>query len=139
MNSQLRVYNCLLNVISHSAGADRMVNRRCSFINVCHHLINALHFGARQYFMLNDAAKRRGVCQLSKPLSCKQHGSFICRGRKRVRQNGGGVFWPGALNVDAAATFRTTRLSTQQKSWNCLLYTSPSPRDRQKPRMPSSA
>ena len=23
--------------------------------------------------------------------------------------------------------------------WDCLLYTSPSPRDRQKPRMPSSA
>ena len=27
----------------------------------------------------------------------------------------------------------------QQVSWNCLLYTSPSPRDRQKSRMPSSA
>ena len=25
------------------------------------------------------------------------------------------------------------------KSWDCLLYTSPSPRDRQKSRMPSSA
>ena len=24
-------------------------------------------------------------------------------------------------------------------NWNCLLYTSPSPRDRQKSRMPSSA
>ena len=29
-------------------------------------------------------------------------------------------------------------LATSQ-SWNCLLYTSPSPRDRQKSRMPSSA
>ena len=26
-----------------------------------------------------------------------------------------------------------------EKSWGCLLYTSPSPRDRQKARMPSSA
>ena len=25
------------------------------------------------------------------------------------------------------------------RAWNCLLYTSPSPRDRQKSRMPSSA
>ena len=25
------------------------------------------------------------------------------------------------------------------QAWNCLLYTSPSPRDRQKSRMPSSA
>ena len=28
---------------------------------------------------------------------------------------------------------------TAAKVWNCLLYTSPSPRDRQKSRMPSSA
>ena len=26
-----------------------------------------------------------------------------------------------------------------EKTWSCLLYTSPSPRDRQKSRMPSSA
>ena len=30
-------------------------------------------------------------------------------------------------------------LSTEVKDWICLLYTSPSPRDRQKSRMPSSA
>ena len=28
---------------------------------------------------------------------------------------------------------------TMETSWTCLLYTSPSPRDRQKSRMPSSA
>ena len=27
----------------------------------------------------------------------------------------------------------------REKFWDCLLYTSPSPRDRQKSRMPSSA
>ena len=31
------------------------------------------------------------------------------------------------------------RLQTTDKTWTCLLYTSPSPRDRQKSRMPSSA
>ena len=30
-------------------------------------------------------------------------------------------------------------IKRQTGSWNCLLYTSPSPRDRQKSRMPSSA
>ena len=30
-------------------------------------------------------------------------------------------------------------LHTDDRYWNCLLYTSPSPRDRQKSRMPSSA
>ena len=34
---------------------------------------------------------------------------------------------PGFSNADAAG------------NWTCLLYTSPSPRDRQKSRMPSSA
>ena len=31
------------------------------------------------------------------------------------------------------------RANTAQKEWNCLLYTSPSPRDRTRSRMPSSA
>ena len=30
-------------------------------------------------------------------------------------------------------------IPTIRNTWNCLLYTSPSPRDRQKSRMPSSA
>ena len=30
-------------------------------------------------------------------------------------------------------------LGLRVEAWNCLLYTSPSPRDRQKSRMPSSA
>ena len=29
--------------------------------------------------------------------------------------------------------------STESKNWNCLLYTSPSPRDKRQSRMPSSA
>ena len=31
------------------------------------------------------------------------------------------------------------RISEDMKNFSCLLYTSPSPRDRQKSRMPSSA
>ena len=33
----------------------------------------------------------------------------------------------------------THSLQTATRAWRCLLYTSPSPRDRQKSRMPSSA
>ena len=42
----------------------------------------------------------------------------------RVLPSGGGV-----TNISLATS----------ESWRCLLYTSPSPRDRQKARMPSSA
>ena len=47
--------------------------------------------------------------------------------------------------VDRALKMRYDKVKIEQKakeraqSWNCLLYTSPSPRDRQKSRMPSSA
>ena len=48
---------------------------------------------------------------------------------------GGGVASKGN---DTAATYENLRLFTEVLSI-CLLYTSPSPRDRQKSRMPSSA
>ena len=34
---------------------------------------------------------------------------------------------------------RAMQMGLDQADWDCLLYTSPSPRDRQKSRMPSSA
>ena len=37
------------------------------------------------------------------------------------------------------ADFKDSRIENVSVDWNCLLYTSPSPRDRQKSRMPSSA
>ena len=42
------------------------------------------------------------------------------------------------INIGAAATI-TGALSGSTGTFSCLLYTSPSPRDRQKSRMPSSA
>ena len=42
------------------------------------------------------------------------------------------------FNILAAENDGTTKAS-QARARNCLLYTSPSPRDRQKSRMPSSA
>ena len=49
----------------------------------------------------------------------------------------GGLIWPTAFHLYASgiATFGMARTG----AWACLLYTSPSPRDRQKTRMPSSA
>ena len=43
-----------------------------------------------------------------------------------------------SLNYDKDGNFLISFYNNGQ-IWNCLLYTSPSPRDRQKPRMPSSA
>ena len=40
---------------------------------------------------------------------------------------------------DVLARLANDRLKSDQVRWACLLYTSPSPRDRQKTRMPSSA
>ena len=41
-----------------------------------------------------------------------------------------------AISVDSPFTLGKFK---EEQSYNCLLYTSPSPRDRQKSRMPSSA
>ena len=55
------------------------------------------------------------------------------------------VFATSMLALDAAMARMTWRLSSPRwrvpavLTWICLLYTSPSPRDRQKSRMPSSA
>ena len=43
--------------------------------------------------------------------------------------------FPELIYTDAS----TDPYSGSLSAWNCLLYTSPSPRDRQKSRMPSSA
>ena len=43
--------------------------------------------------------------------------------------------WDEVIAVNLTATFRLARAAVK----GCLLYTSPSPRDRQKSRMPSSA
>ena len=40
---------------------------------------------------------------------------------------------------NVSASLRRVHLDFNINPWNCLLYTSPSPRDRQKSRMPSSA
>ena len=51
---------------------------------------------------------------------------------------------PGSVNTKNGARARVTswepdRRYTAAQLWNCLLYTSPSPRDRTRSRMPSSA
>ena len=48
-----------------------------------------------------------------------------------------GVDLPLDLPMASAANFHCSPAATQHE--DCLLYTSPSPRDRQKSRMPSSA
>ena len=63
-------------------------------------------------------------------------------------QEGGGVTRRSFTGEERAAkdlvisymeAWRADMRVSQQKIWSCLLYTSPSPRDRQKSRMPSSA
>jgi len=45
----------------------------------------------------------------------------------------------GAFNVDATFHMVDAEIGWQVHFWDCLLYTSPSPRDRTRSRMPSSA
>ena len=59
------------------------------------------------------------------------------------------VFWTGAMTLFEVSHFIPEKPLYEQGfiliphlatlGWGCLLYTSPSPRDRQKSRMPSSA
>ena len=51
----------------------------------------------------------------------------------------GEVALGGEADVDRAVAAATAAFGQFSLSTNCLLYTSPSPRDRQKSRMPSSA
>ena len=43
------------------------------------------------------------------------------------------------VSIDSAMVYKDMNIGTCKPSKDCLLYTSPSPRDRQKSRMPSSA
>ena len=45
----------------------------------------------------------------------------------------------GDVSFPLARTREWQQIIRSAKLWTCLLYTSPSPRDRQKSRMPSSA
>ena len=47
--------------------------------------------------------------------------------------------WLGARKLKAVLINSITAVGSLFQIWDCLLYTSPSPRDRQKSRMPSSA
>ena len=58
----------------------------------------------------------------------------------------GGTGWVKGEKIFTPANVKDTKLLWKMKldtaarvNYNCLLYTSPSPRDRQKSRMPSSA
>ena len=56
-----------------------------------------------------------------------------------VVADGVGVAPPGASNAVTEAVTPTLDLLTSGELYTCLLYTSPSPRDRTRSRMPSSA
>ena len=49
------------------------------------------------------------------------------------------ALWQGGFRETYSSEFRTERPETIQQLYRCLLYTSPSPRDKRQPRMPSSA
>ena len=49
------------------------------------------------------------------------------------------IFWIGWVSTNPADEKAMATFVSVEKLMNCLLYTSPSPRDRQKSRMPSSA
>ena len=61
-------------------------------------------------------------------------------GFKRSRAEFGDIFATSPLqNASSSIGSGTILKSVKQQFTHCLLYTSPSPRDRQKSRMPSSA
>ena len=68
------------------------------------------------------------------PLVHESQGFLLISARKEER------ILPGSVVKDAVKE-KVDEIESEQmrKVYNCLLYTSPSPRDRQKSRMPSSA
>ena len=76
---------------------------------------------------LFDSDKREGETDLLFPASFAQPATM-----RQLRQDCGGLLFL-AIGHDVGEAFGMPYLQ------DCLLYTSPSPRDRQKSRMPSSA
>ena len=71
---------------------------------------------------------------------CEAVGLFVT-GLKRVRvgELRLGKLAEGEWRFVKSEEFRHRPAGSAKLDWPCLLYTSPSPRDRQKSRMPSSA
>ena len=63
-------------------------------------------------------------------------GSFTMGSPKKEKDRGDDE---KQVKVTITRAFELGKTVVTQKQWTCLLYTSPSPRDRQKSRMPSSA
>ena len=95
-------------------------NRRGSIINMSSVVGVKGNAGQSNY-----AASKSAIIGFSKSIALEL-------GSRNIRCN---VIAPGFIKTEM-----TDKLSEEViQSWNCLLYTSPSPRDRQKSRMPSSA
>ena len=83
----------------------------------------------------NAFSWRTGLCLL--PLSILQ---FLCRGTSGNQDTKRNARQPGASSkADSGTSNFRSDLATGHPFQTCLLYTSPSPRDRTRSRMPSSA
>ena len=63
----------------------------------------------------------------------------VARGQPTEKHPSGRVMLKEAVLSDVVKSGRLVNAVRKYHPWVCLLYTSPSPRDRQKARMPSSA
>ena len=85
--------------------------------------------------------KRAGVSGYNKPKRTPNHPKkshiVVAKEGDKVKTIRFGQ--KGAKTAGKPKKGESARMKAKRKSFNCLLYTSPSPRDRQKSRMPSSA
>ena len=83
-------------------------------------------------------ANRRFNTQTTQPL--KKGGRVKAMGGGMMRRDMKSGYYPSDMGMEGGAMFKKGgRVKKKKQGYNCLLYTSPSPRDRTRSRMPSSA
>ena len=89
--------------------------------------------------------KKGGQGKHSSHHHCRSHDVSECLKQKEFQQQAGVINFANVGSARLSAQAAESGSSTSRfplaaaRAWPCLLYTSPSPRDRQKSRMPSSA
>ena len=89
-------------------------------------------------FTILEGLEGESILALSGPYRVSSIG-LVDDALRRIEGPISAIDLEGVTEIDTVGAWTACRLAEEHQANICLLYTSPSPRDRQKSRMPSSA